>query len=190
MLTPKLDLKNFNVQEKTDYCLIKNMATQQEYKLELADALLLKCIDGSKDVRAIKNEISQLLSYEVSDEIVWKAIDVLSDIGILQTELAPPSGGQLTSRRGFLAKVAGTLAIGTAMASSPAFAQQSAEEKQKRAAAEQQQKADQRAAEQNAKNPVTVNSPATLSLLAIGAASMALINLRNKKNKGNNESDD
>jgi len=187
MLTPKLDLKNFTIQEKSDHCLIKNNASQQEYKLELADALLLKCIDGNKDVHAIKNEISELLSYEISDEIVWKAIDVLSDIGILQSDLAPPSGGQLTSRRGFLAKVAGTLALGTALSSAPAFAQ--SEEAQKKAV-EQQRKDDQRAAEQNAKNPVAVNSPATLSLLAIGAASMALINLRNKKIKGNKESGD
>lgn len=187
MLTPKLDLKNFTIQEKDDHCLIKNHASQQEYKLELVDALLLKCIDGSKDVYAIKNDISQLLSYEISDEMVWKAIDILSDIGILQSELAPPSGGQLTSRRGFLAKVAGTIAIGTAMTAAPAFAQ--SEEAQKKAV-EQQSKDDRKAAEQNAKSPVALNSPATLSLLAIGAASMALINLRNKKNKSNNQSDD
>lgn len=163
------------------------MSTQQEYKLELVDLLFLRCIDGTKDIRAIKNEMTQLLSYEISHETLWKAIDSLSDIGILQSELAPPSGGQLTSRRGFLAKVAGSIAIGTAITSTPVFAQsqqdpKNAEEKQKEEAVKNQQS--------GGGDPVSVSSPATLSLLAIGAASIAILKLRNKKNKDDSEPED
>ncbi|MDC2888190.1 hypothetical protein [Psychrosphaera algicola] len=48
MLTPKLNLENFTIQDNIDHSYIVNKSTQQKYKLELADTLFLRCIDGKK----------------------------------------------------------------------------------------------------------------------------------------------
>ncbi|MBU2881794.1 hypothetical protein KO525_01590 [Psychrosphaera sp. B3R10] len=122
MLTPKLNLENFTIQDNIDHSYIVNKSTQQKYKLELADTLFLRCIDGKKDIDSIKAEITELLDFEISSELVWKALDALSDIGILESRLAPPSGGQVASRRGFLTKVAATLAFGSVVGTGQVFA--------------------------------------------------------------------
>lgn len=135
MLTPKLNLENFTIQDNIDHSYIVNKSTQQKYKLELADTLFLRCIDGKKDIDSIKAEITELLDFEISSELVWKALDALSDIGILESRLAPPSGGQVASRRGFLTKVAATLAFGSVVGSGEVFAYEQSEQSSKESSA-------------------------------------------------------
>lgn len=135
MLTPKLNLKNFKITDNIDHSYIVNTDTQEEYKLELADTLFLRCIDGEKDIDSIKTEISELLDFEISSELVWKALDALSDIGILESRLAPPSGGQVTSRRGFLTKVAASLAFGSVIGTGQVFAYEQSEQASKESSA-------------------------------------------------------
>ncbi|MDC2888191.1 hypothetical protein [Psychrosphaera algicola] len=68
---------------------------------------------------------------------MWKALDALSDIGILESRLAPPSGGQVASRRGFLTKVAATLAFGSVVGSGHVFAYEQSEQSSKESSAKQ-----------------------------------------------------
>ena len=144
MLIPKLNLKKFSIEENVDHSFITDVKTGNKVRLESTESMVLKCIDGVKSLNEIKQEVSALLPYEIGEESVFRALDRLSDIGILKKRLLPPVGGQVSSRRQFLAKAAGTLALGAAAVSPVAFAGNSAlqqEERAKRAKEKDQKKA-------------------------------------------------
>lgn len=154
MTQPRLKLSEFVILDRVDHALLTDKNNGHEYRIDTSDALFLRCIDGNKDIHEIRDELSELLCYEVTYESIFKALDTLSDIGILEQRLAPPASGQVTSRRGFLKAMSATAAAtSAAIVPQVSFGQSEqdvkAAEQQTKLSAEQNSK--QQAAEQNQK---------------------------------------
>ncbi len=159
METPSLDLNSFTIIDQVDKGFIRNEITGCEFVIGALDILFLRCIDGNRSVAAIRQELADLLDYDLPMEDLWKAFDRLSDIGVLNNRLCPPAGGQQTSRRKFLSKLTVFTATTSVLASNLATAQSSSEQAEK-IQAEQSQK---QQAEQNQKNPGTPSEQDTKS---------------------------
>jgi len=173
METPSLDLNSFTIIDQVDKGIIRDEVTGCEFVIGALDILFLRCIDGNRSVVTIRQELAELLDYDLPMEDLWKAFDRLSDIGVLSNRLCPPAGGQQTSRRRFLSKLTAFTATASVLASNLATAQSSSEQtvkiqaeqnqKQQARQAEQNQKQQAQQAEQDQKNPGSPSEQANKS---------------------------
>ncbi|MCA1626062.1 MAG: PqqD family protein [Acidobacteria bacterium] len=87
------------IQEMPDEVLVYDLETNKAHCLNQTSAFVWKACDGKKSVV----EISKLLGNSVSEDLVWLAIDQLSEKNLLESKLSLSSRGQ--SRREAIKKI-------------------------------------------------------------------------------------
>jgi len=95
-----------------DAIVLEDLRRGHSYRVAGLDARLWRELDGERHV----DELARILG--VSEEAVWRALDVLADVGLLAGRAAPPAGGAGVDRRGFLRRGL----PGLAMVAAPALA--------------------------------------------------------------------
>jgi hypothetical protein len=87
------------IQEMPDEVLVYDLETNKAHCLNQTSAFVWKACDGKKSVV----EISKLLGNSVPEDLVWLAIDQLSEKNLLENKLSLSSKGQ--SRREVIKKI-------------------------------------------------------------------------------------
>ncbi len=87
------------IQEMPDEVLVYDLETNKAHCLNQTSAFVWKACDGKKSVV----EISKLLGNSVPEDLVWLAIDQLSEKNLLESKLSLSSKGQ--SRREVIKKI-------------------------------------------------------------------------------------
>jgi len=87
------------IQEMPDELLVYDLETNKAHCLNQTSAFVWKACDGKKSVF----EISKLLGNSVPEDLVWLAIDQLSEKNLLENKLSLASKGQ--NRREVIKKI-------------------------------------------------------------------------------------
>lgn len=125
------------------------------------DALVLEAADGTNDMNALVALVRREIDPEATRETVFAALDRLADAGLLEGRVAPPAGGNRTTRRDMMRFVGATAAYavmvpaGAALAQTADIARTGEEHSKNVRAAEEKHKLalrDARAAEKEAKH--------------------------------------
>lgn len=128
-MIPKLNLTNFYLTDHGEYTDIVDTRSDTTIRVDIIDTVFLRCIDGKQTITEIHQSMQKVLTTDIPKYLLWRALDVLSDIGLLELKGMALGGGQKISRRGFLKgisatpAIAATAAIGVGMANS-AYAQE------------------------------------------------------------------
>ncbi|MEP7212210.1 MAG: PqqD family protein [Acidobacteriota bacterium] len=91
------------VQEVPDEVLVYDLDTNKAHCLNKTAAAVWRSCDGKNSVSDIAKNIQAELGSTVSDDLVWLAIDQLSENALLENELQSQFAGQ--SRREVLKKI-------------------------------------------------------------------------------------
>lgn len=102
-LFPSARTKGLVVQEVPNEVLVYDLETDKAHCLNETAAAVWRACDGNRSVREIADSVGLMLGKEVSDDLVWLAIDQLNEHGLLQRNVATKFNGQ--SRREALKKI-------------------------------------------------------------------------------------
>lgn len=91
------------VQEVPDEVLVYDLDSNKAHCLNQTAALVWKSCDGTNTISDIAKLVESQAGGSVSGDIVWLAIDQLSENGLLETQLASNFAGQ--SRREVIKKI-------------------------------------------------------------------------------------
>ncbi len=91
------------VQEVPNEVLVLDLNTNKAHCLNETAALVWKSCDGTRTVSDIARHVKTTKGGEVSDDLVWLAIDQLNESDLLENSLKAPFAG--TSRREALKKI-------------------------------------------------------------------------------------
>ncbi len=91
------------VQEVPDEVLVYDLETNKAHCLNATAATVWKSCNGSNSVSDIGSILERSSGSKVSDEMVWLAIDQLSENNLLETQIKADFGGQ--TRREVLKKL-------------------------------------------------------------------------------------
>ncbi len=91
------------VQEVPDEVLVYDLDSNKAHCLNKTAALVWKSCNGNNTVSDIAKLVESQAGGSVGDDIVWLAIDQLSETGLLETQLASKFAGQ--SRRAVIKKI-------------------------------------------------------------------------------------
>jgi hypothetical protein len=135
--------------------VLQDASGREVARLENIVGHVFRLADGSRSVARIARELEDC-GIAATEEVVWSALDQLSDLNLLSERVTPPALTRSLSRRGILRVASGVLGATPALASQLSFAQggeqQSKENSDK--AARQRESADKssRQQESNAKS--------------------------------------
>lgn len=102
-LFPSARTKGLVVQEVPNEVLVYDLETDKAHCLNETAAAVWRACDGNRSVREIADSVGLMLGKEVSDDLVWLAIDQLNEHGLLQRNVTTKFNGQ--SRREALKKI-------------------------------------------------------------------------------------
>lgn len=102
-LFPSARTKGLVVQEVPNEVLVYDLETDKAHCLNETAAAVWRACDGNRSVREIADSVGLTLGKEVSDDLVWLAIDQLNEHGLLQRNVTTKFNGQ--SRREALKKI-------------------------------------------------------------------------------------
>lgn len=102
-LFPSARTKGLVVQEVPNEVLVYDLETDKAHCLNETAAAVWRACDGNRSVREIADSVGLTLGKEVSDDLVWLAIDQLNEHGLLQRNVETKFNGQ--SRREALKKI-------------------------------------------------------------------------------------
>lgn len=91
------------VQEMPEEVLVYDLNTNKAHCLNQTAALVWKWCDGENTVKEITRLLEDQTGNEVNEDLIWLAIDQLSDKSLLENEVVPRFGGQ--SRREVIKKI-------------------------------------------------------------------------------------
>jgi len=94
------------VQEVTDEILVYDLSSNKAHCLNETAAMVWKSCDGSNSV----TDIAKLIGTDISDDLVWLAIDQLSENNLLEKQIESNFAGQ--SRRDVIKKIGLAAMIG------------------------------------------------------------------------------
>lgn len=98
------------VQEVTDEVLVYDLSSNKAHCLNETAAMVWKSCDGSNSVTDIAKLIGTGKGGHISDDLVWLAIDQLSENNLLEKQIEPNFAGQ--SRRDVIKKIGLAAVIG------------------------------------------------------------------------------
>ena len=84
---PRSKTEGFVVQRLKDETLIYNIKTNKAICLNETSAIVWEMCDGKKSVPKIAKKISKKLKKPVAEDLVWFAIDQLSEEGLLENDV-------------------------------------------------------------------------------------------------------
>lgn len=90
---PKARTTGLVVQEMPDEVLVYDLDTNKAHCLNTTAAAVWRSCDGSRSVSDIAREFDNNGLGKVSEDLVWLAIDQLSENGLLAQEVAPRFNG-------------------------------------------------------------------------------------------------
>lgn len=96
-----------------------------EIQLHGLDAMVLAAANGSNDLATILDLVRRDLDPSATREMVFASLDRLSDAGLMASRIAPPAGGNATTRRDMLRLVGAAAACAVMTPAGSAFAQAS-----------------------------------------------------------------
>ncbi|MFN3418309.1 MAG: PqqD family protein [Pyrinomonadaceae bacterium] len=102
-LFPSARTKGLVVQEVPNEVLVYDLETDKAHCLNETAAAVWRACDGNRSVREIADSVGLMLGKELSDDLVWLAIDQLNEHGLLQRNVTTKFNGQ--SRREALKKI-------------------------------------------------------------------------------------
>jgi hypothetical protein len=91
------------IQEVPDEVLVFDLESNKAHCLNKTAAMIWKSCDGSTSVPEIANLIKSETGKDASDDLVWLAIDQLSQNNLLEASVTVPGSGQ--SRREVIKKI-------------------------------------------------------------------------------------
>ena len=139
------------IEECAEQTFVVDSLTGNKAQLDLIETTVVKCINGHRSIEEVIQKVKSLVPGDINDETIFKALDRLSDIGILNARAVPPSGGQVSTRRQFISKVVSAIAFGSLGASTLAMADNSEQAQEERAKKAQEKDAKQASREQDRK---------------------------------------
>lgn len=96
---PRARKSKLVVRELAEEVLVYDEETHRAHCLNHTAALVWKRCDGKTPVSGIAESVGKHLSSEVSDELVWLALDQLAEFALLTSGAARPAPPNLISRR-------------------------------------------------------------------------------------------
>jgi hypothetical protein len=99
------------VQELAEEVLVYDEETHRAHCLNRMAALVWKHCDGKTPVSAIAERVGGHLSFPVSDDLVWLALDQLTKFDLLTSGAARPAPPNLISRRKMIRRLGLAAAI-------------------------------------------------------------------------------
>lgn len=99
------------VRELAEEVLVYDEETHRAHCLNRTAALVWKHCDGKTPVSGIAESVGEQLSSEVSDELVWLALDQLAEFDLLASEAARPAAPNHISRRKMIRRLGLAAAI-------------------------------------------------------------------------------
>jgi hypothetical protein len=100
---PRARQKDLVVQEMPGEVLVYDLASNKAHCLNETSATVWRACDGSTSVEEIVKEFEKNAGAKVTEDLVWLAIDQLSENGLLEAGITPRFAGQ--SRRDVLKKI-------------------------------------------------------------------------------------
>lgn len=91
------------IQEMPEEVLVYDLNTNKAHCLNQTAAFVWKSCDGNKSVSDITNLFTDQTGKQVNEDLIWLAIDQLSEKDLLEMSLAPDFNGQ--SRREVIKKI-------------------------------------------------------------------------------------
>lgn len=101
--TPVARKEGLVVQETAEEVLVYDLTTNKAHCLNQTAAFVWKSCDGSKSVDDISTLLARETGSNVSEDLIWLAIDQLSDKNLLQAPVASKFAG--SSRRDVIKKI-------------------------------------------------------------------------------------
>ncbi|MGQ0543255.1 MAG: PqqD family protein [Blastocatellia bacterium] len=98
------------VQEVTDEVLLYDLESNKAHCLNQTAALVWKSCNGNNSVSEIAKHLESQTGGKVSDDLIWLAIDQLSEKNLLETRIESRFAGQ--SRREVIKKIGMAAVIG------------------------------------------------------------------------------
>lgn len=102
------------VEHLADELLVYDLDTDQASCLNRTSAAVYKYCDGTRDIAALTQAVSQELATPVEPTVVWYALKQLSDKNLLQTRVTPPTEYGRLTRRDFI-RGAAVVGVGVAI---------------------------------------------------------------------------
>ena len=102
--------------------VLQDASGREVARLENIVGHVFRLADGSRSVRRIARELEDC-GIAATEEVVWSALDQLSDLNLLSERVTPPALTRSLSRRGILRVASGVLGATPVLASQLSFAQ-------------------------------------------------------------------
>ena len=110
-MKPKSRKEDLVVQETNGEVLIYDLRSDKAFCLNETSALVWNACDGSKDVNEIRSEVSKKLKKDADDDLIWLALDQLTEQKLLSSEGSTISPLKGISRREVIKRIGITSAI-------------------------------------------------------------------------------
>lgn len=100
---PEARLEGLVIQDMPEEVLVYDLDTNKAHCLNQTAAFVWKACDGKNTVTDITDMLSQISDNPVQEDLIWLAIDQLSEKNLLKTELTTKFHGE--SRRSVIKKI-------------------------------------------------------------------------------------
>ena len=83
-MIPKLNLTNFYLTDYGEYTDIVDTRSDTTIRFDIIDTVFLRCIDGKQTITEIHQSMQKVVTTDIPKYLLWRALGVLSDIGLLE----------------------------------------------------------------------------------------------------------